>query len=89
MEKHAATNRKTWEFDSLQRHRTGGVAQLGEHWPCKPAVEGSIPSASTKDPVGETDSRRKTETMLEREVCDLLPKGCGAEQWLRMHRVRT
>ena len=29
------------------RHASGGVAQLGEHLPCKQGVSGSIPLVST------------------------------------------
>ena len=35
-------------------HEYGGVAQLGEHLPCKQGVMGSIPIISTK---GERDER--------------------------------
>ena len=33
----------------LNTHNNGGVAQLGEHLPCKQGVMGSIPIISTKD----------------------------------------
>ena len=37
-------------------HEYGGVAQLGEHLPCKQGVKGSIPFISTRNPKGFTSS---------------------------------
>ena len=37
---------------SVGPHINGGVAQLGEHLPCKQGVKGSIPFISTKDEHG-------------------------------------
>ena len=38
---------------------TGGVAQLGEHLPCKQGVMGSIPIISTKWDRGRATTHRK------------------------------
>ena len=43
------TKKLLFNFEGLQRTRKyGGVAQLGEHLPCKQGVKGSIPFISTK-----------------------------------------
>ena len=46
-------------IEKEQTRRYGGVAQLGEHLPCKQGVMGSIPIISTtrqcRDPNGEED----------------------------------
>ena len=38
----------------------GGVAQLGEHLPCKQGVKGSIPFISTNGEQDERDTPKKT-----------------------------
>ena len=35
------------QFEDPERQPDGGVAQLGEHLPCKQGVKGSIPFIST------------------------------------------
>ena len=39
----------------------GGVAQLGEHLPCKQGVKGSIPFISTSDSVAPDHRAKKAE----------------------------
>ena len=43
------TGIKRWlfNFQGPWSHKNGGVAQLGEHLPCKQGVKGSIPFIST------------------------------------------
>ena len=55
MRKSEAFQQKLFTFhSSLFTNQYGGVAQLGEHLPCKQGVMGSIPIISTK---GERDER--------------------------------
>ena len=64
---------KTWFF--------GGIAQLGEHLPCKQGVSGSIPLTSTT-PYGEAQSAW-TETLLPNEQ-NLIKNG-NIAQLVRAH----
>ena len=43
-----------------QPHKYGGVAQLGEHLPCKQGVMGSNPIISTRSAVPTADSKGST-----------------------------
>ena len=59
---------------NLQKQREkakphGGVAQLGEHLPCKQGVRGSIPLISTKS--GRRTRERSTEPKLDGLVAQL------------------
>ena len=47
----------------------GGVAQLGEHLPCKQGVSGSIPLISTNGPIAQLLEH----TTDNREVCGSSP----------------
>ena len=42
--------------------RNGGVAQLGEHLPCKQGVMGSIPIISTTDGKSDTKGEERRDT---------------------------
>ena len=57
----------------LYTHSNGGVAQLGEHLPCKQGVMGSNPIISTKDVVrifefNSEESWIRTETVLNNNL---------------------
>ena len=43
---------------SLRQKKPGGVAQLGEHLPCKQGVMGSIPIISTKSELKDSPGRQ-------------------------------
>ena len=47
------TKRKKEKDHTDEKVRYGGVAQLGEHLPCKQGVKGSIPFISTSPKMGE------------------------------------
>ena len=51
------TDQKDIQRTSL---KNGGVAQLGEHLPCKQGVMGSIPIISTNGEQDERDTPKKT-----------------------------
>ena len=52
------------------KHTNGGVAQLGEHLPCKQGVMGSNPIISTTDGnVGPNLGRRNEPKHTEETVC--------------------
>ena len=46
----------------------GGVAQLGEHLPCKQGVKGSIPFISTKGEDKGTEAKRQRKDTKERQA---------------------
>ena len=69
---------KIFEKEEKQPWEHGGVAQLGEHLPCKQGVMGSIPIISTNLPEGKITSslftlhsslftrKRRTETKVNK-----------------------
>ena len=56
----------------LKQTLYGGVAQLGEHLPCKQGVKGSIPFISTRPTeVGQTDGRIRAYELESRFVAQV------------------
>ena len=46
-------------FIMLKQRKDGGIAQLGEHLPCKQGVSGSIPLTSTPEMESRKPERKK------------------------------
>ena len=60
MRKSEAFQQKLFTFhSSLFTNQYGGVAQLGEHLPCKQGVMGSIPIISTKTERSRSESETR------------------------------
>ena len=56
-------------FRSFEKETpNGGVAQLGEHLPCKQGVMGSIPIISTKGERRKRDTPRKLNGLIAQVV---------------------
>ena len=51
-----------------ERRKNGGVAQLGEHLPCKQGVMGSIPIISTKGTSEEPQSKPRKYGLIAQVV---------------------
>lgn len=51
---------------TVRRGRNGALAQLGEHWPCKPGVEGSSPLRSTRKGGAERASVAAVDVLRQR-----------------------
>ena len=63
----------------------GGVAQLGEHLPCKQGVMGSIPIISTSDCVAAKHRSKKAKARDRDPLSEKVPEAKCRE----MTRIRT
>ena len=65
----------------------GGVAQLGEHLPCKQGVKGSNPFISTADQIPRTHLENRIYESIYKKLTGRLKAGREAEDKMRRQKI--